>query len=86
MACGCPAIISNTTSLPEVGGDAAWYVDPHDSRSMAQGLEAVLTDAALRKDLIQRGLARARLFSWEEAAGQLLQVFEEVGGCAVARE
>ncbi len=81
MACGCPVIISNTTSLPEVGGDAAWYVDPTDARSMSQGLETVLTDAALRDNLVQRGLARARLFSWDEAAEQLLQVFDEVGSC-----
>ena len=40
----------------------------------------VLTDAALREDLIHQGLARARLFSWDEAAAQLLQVFDEVGG------
>lgn len=78
MACGCPVIISDTSSLPEVGGDAAYYVDPYDVESIARGLEEVLSSRTLRDELKRRGLARSKLFSWDEAAKQLLSVME---GC-----
>jgi len=78
MACGCPIIVSNTTSLPEVCGDAAYYVDPLDVDSIAEGLIAVLTDDALRQGLIQKGLERVKFFSWEKSAKEYMKVFEEV--------
>ncbi|MBI5408865.1 MAG: glycosyltransferase family 4 protein [Nitrospirae bacterium] len=78
MACGCPVVVSNTTSLPEVCGDAAYYVDPFTVDSIAEGLNAVLTDEALRQGLIQKGLERVKLFSWEKSAKEHIKVFEEV--------
>ncbi len=78
MACGCPVVVSNVASLPEVCGDAAHYVDPHDVEGIAEGMYKVLTDNALRQSLIQKGLERARLFSWEKSAREHLKVFEEV--------
>jgi len=78
MACGCPIIVSNTTSLPEVCGDAAYYVDPHSEESIADGMYMVLTDETLRQDLIRKGFERVKLFSWEKSAKEYIKVFEEV--------
>jgi glycosyltransferase involved in cell wall biosynthesis len=78
MACGCPVVVSNVASLPEICGDAAYYVDPHDVESIAQGIHRVLTDEPLRQGLIDKGLERSRLFSWEKSAREHIEVFEEV--------
>jgi len=68
MACGTPVLTSNTTSLPEAAGDAALMVDPYDVHAIATGIEKILADSALRELLIEKGLARAKLFSWDETA------------------
>ena len=78
MACGCPVIVSNTASLPEVCGDAAYYVDPYSVESIAEGMNKVHSDGALREDLIQKGLERAGMFSWEESAKEHMNIFEEI--------
>jgi glycosyltransferase involved in cell wall biosynthesis len=78
MACGCPAVVSDVASLPEVCGDAAYYVNPYDVESIAEGMYKVLTDEDLRRSLIEKGLERAKLFSWEKCAKEHLEVFEEV--------
>ena len=78
MACGCPVIVSNVTSLPEVAGGAALLVDPHDERALADAMEAVLTDRELRADLRERGLARTAEFSWVRAARETLAVYDRV--------
>ncbi len=78
MACGCPVIVSNVTSLPEVAGGAALLVDPHDERALADAMEAVLTDRELRAVLRERGLARAAEFSWVRAARETLAVYDRV--------
>jgi len=80
MACGCPAVVSRVASLPEVCGEAACYVDPVDTESIAEGILKVLENGELREDLISRGLERARLFSWEKSAADTLRVFEEATG------
>jgi glycosyltransferase involved in cell wall biosynthesis len=77
MACGCPVVVSNVASLPEVCGDAAYYVDPYSLESIAEGIYKVLTDEGLRQGLIQKGLERAKLFSWEKSAKEHVRVFEE---------
>ena len=78
MACGCPVVVSDAASMPEVCGDAAQYVDPHDIDSIAHGIVRVLSDGARRRSLVARGLARSRLFNWERAAQDHIAVFEEV--------
>jgi len=78
MACGCPVVCSNMTSLPEVAGDAALMVDPRDISSLADAMYTVLTDAQARGDLIEKGLARAASFTWEKTARKTLEVFERV--------
>ncbi len=71
-------VVSNVASLPEVCGDAAYYVDPYSVESIAEGIYKVLTDEGLRQGLIQKGIERARLFSWEKSAKEHIKVFEEV--------
>jgi glycosyltransferase involved in cell wall biosynthesis len=78
MACGCAVVGSNVTSLPEVCGDAAFYVDPHNIESIADGMHTVLTDPVLRQGLIKKGLERAKLFRWEKSAKGHIKLFEEV--------
>jgi glycosyltransferase involved in cell wall biosynthesis len=78
MACGVPTVISNTTSLPEIGGDASVYVDPLDVSSIAGGIEQLLDDSRLHAELGQRGRVRASGFSWDRTAQKTLEVFEEL--------
>lgn len=78
MACGCPVIVSNAASLPEVCGDAAYYVNPYDVQSISKGIYEVLVDDKLRQNLREKGLERAKLFSWEKSAKEHLKVFEVV--------
>ena len=78
MACGTPVVTSNVSSLPEVAGDAAIFVDPKDADDVARGMSTVVHDPQLRADLRQKGLLRAREFSWEKSARQALNVFEQV--------
>lgn len=78
MACGCPVVVSNAGALPEVCGDAAVYVDPNDSESIVHGIQSALSSESVRKDLIERGLRRAKHFTWEKTARETLKVFDEV--------
>ena len=78
MACGVPVICSNTSSLPEVAGDAALLVDPTDVRALAGAMEQALTDEALRVTLRARGIERAQRFTWARAAQETMQVYENV--------
>jgi glycosyltransferase involved in cell wall biosynthesis len=79
MACGCPIVCANTGSMPEVVAGAACLVDPLNVQDIAHGLLRVLHDEPLRADLIERGLARAKHFSWERTAQQLLAMFDTLG-------
>jgi glycosyltransferase involved in cell wall biosynthesis len=74
MACGCPVAVSRVASLPEVCGDAAEYFDPESPEEMAA---AVIR--ALSGERVERGLARARLFTWEECARRHDEVYRELG-------
>ena len=78
MACGCPVVVSNTASLPEVCGNAAYYVDPYDVENIAEGIYKVIMNQTLRQNLIKKGLERAKFFSWEKSAEEHLKVFREV--------
>ena len=64
MCCDCPVICSNTTSLPEVGGEAAYYIEPQDPQMLAEAIYRVCTDTELRQDLIQKGKEQAKKFTW----------------------
>lgn len=80
MACGCPVITSNLSSLPEVGGDAPLYVNPHDVNGIARAIERVLTNKNLRKEMIEKGLKQAKKFSWEKTAKETVEAYREVLG------
>lgn len=76
MACGTPVITSNVTSLPEVAGEAAVLVDPFDVEAMAEAIVRVVEDNILHDQLRQKGLERARQFTWERAAEETWQVLQ----------
>ena len=78
MASGTPVVTSNVSSLPEVTGDAAVLVDPYHPEAIADGIERVLGDEALRRDLRAKGLARARQFSWEASVRRVREIYGEV--------
>jgi len=82
MACGTPVVTSTASCMPEVAGDAALLVPPTDVDALAAALDRALTDEALRADLIARGRARARQFSWAKSAQQLLGIYHAV--CAAS--
>ena len=86
MACGTPVITSSSSSLPEVGGDAAVRVDPLDTIDLSDAMHRVLTDRELREDLRERGLKWVRAFSWRRTAEQISQLLDEArGGAGLAR-
>ncbi len=80
MAHGTPVVTSNVASLPEVFGQAAVLVNPENVFDIARGLRQVLTDEALRQELIQRGHEQVRRYSWERSAEQIRRVYEAVAG------
>ena len=78
MACGAAVLCSHASSLPEVAGDAAVYFDPTDTDSMRSALRSTLASPELLASLRRKGLARARLFTWDVAAAQTLEVYREL--------
>jgi glycosyltransferase involved in cell wall biosynthesis len=80
MACGCPVICSNVSSLPEVAGDAALLIDPQSPEELSQALDKVLTDSEVRQQMVMRGLKRATEFTWHKTAAKTLDVFARVTG------
>ncbi|MHB1296062.1 MAG: glycosyltransferase family 4 protein [Anaerolineae bacterium] len=78
MACGTPVVCANTSSLPEVAGDAALQVDPHDVGALAEAMRRLLEDPALRRELAGRGVKHAAAFTWERAASETLKVYRRV--------
>jgi len=78
MASGTPVVTSNVSSLPEVAGDAAVLVDPYDPGAIADGIRRVLTDESLRGAMRQRGLDRARQFSWEQSVRRVRDIYGDV--------
>ncbi len=78
MAAGAPVVTSNTSSLPEVAGDAGLLVDPKSPAELARAIERVLTDRALAATLVEKGRARAREFTWDRTADATRAFFEKV--------
>ncbi|HMH22009.1 MAG TPA: glycosyltransferase family 1 protein [Puia sp.] len=76
MACGCPVIVSETSSMPEVCGDAAMYVDPTSKEAISKAIGRLLCDANLREGLRQKGFERAKQFSWKQAAESFKTIIE----------
>jgi glycosyltransferase involved in cell wall biosynthesis len=78
MACGTPVVVADRASLPEVVGEAGLLVNPDDPHDIAQALTRALTDESLRAEMRERGLSRARRFSWTRAAQKTLDVYQEL--------
>lgn len=77
MSCGCPVITSREGSIPEVAGDAAYYVDAYDTESIALGILKVFNSEKIQNDLINKGLARVKEFSWKKTADQTKKTYLE---------
>jgi glycosyltransferase involved in cell wall biosynthesis len=78
MACGCPVIVSNRGSLPEIVGDAAILIDPENQDSIAAAIRRVENDHSLHPRLVARGLERVKYFSWNIAASKTLEIYREI--------
>lgn len=78
MACGCPVVVSNTSSLPEVCGMAACYVDPTRIDDMVNGMNKILTDEEFKYSLIKKGIERVNNFSWHNTAKGILEVMRKL--------
>ena len=81
MACGCPVVTTRVSSLPEVAGDAALLVPPGDTEALADALVRLCSDVGLRAGLVDAGLRRAELFSWERVAREVAAAY---AACPVA--
>lgn len=77
FACGCPVVTSNTSSLPEIAGDAALLINPEDPEEISMAMEKILKDQVLREELIRKGIERAGQFSWRRAAEKVLFLIEK---------
>ncbi len=78
FACGCPVIASGTGALPEVGGHAAYYIDPYNVYEIEKAMFEVLTNKSLRQSLIENGFEQAKKFSWENNVNQTLKLFNDM--------
>jgi glycosyltransferase involved in cell wall biosynthesis len=78
MACGCPVIVSNSSSIPEVCGDAGCYFDPYDVDNIIDAINEVLGNKSLQKDLALKGVERAKYFSYDKMVAQLVNIFNRL--------
>jgi len=78
MACGCPVITSNLSSLPEMCGKAAYYIDPYNINQLSKAMEKVLKNKILRKTMISRGLQQVKKFTWKRCAKETLNVYNAI--------
>ena len=78
MACGCPVIASNISSLPEVVGEAGILVDPYNVDELAQAMITVLGDDKFKRELSRKSVAQAQKFSWDKAANAYMDLFREL--------
>ncbi|WP_372746188.1 glycosyltransferase, partial [Lutibacter sp.] len=78
MGCGVPVITSNTSSMPEVAGDAAHIIDPFKPQEITQAMHKILADADYYKELCTKGIERNKLFSWKNMAIEYLKLYTEV--------
>lgn len=78
FSCNCPCVVSDTSSLSEVAGAAALYIDPSNKESITSALEKIITNSTLRTDLIQHGRQRLSLFSWQVTVKQTIDLYEKL--------
>jgi glycosyltransferase involved in cell wall biosynthesis len=78
MACGIPVITSNTSSMPEVGGNAALFIDPFKPEEITAAIKKLLSDPSLCETLIRNGFDNAQRFSWNIMAENVLNLYQEI--------
>ena len=78
MACGCPVVTSNVSSIPEVAQDAAIFADPLSIEEIANAMKKGIEDETLRTRLIEQGYIRARAFNWHDTAMKTLDAFNRL--------
>ncbi len=78
MACGCPVITSNISSMPEVAGDAAILVNPRNIEQISVAMKTIVTNRAMKIQLIKKGLIQAKKFTWEKTAKETKALYERV--------
>jgi len=78
MACGCPVVVANTSSLSEICGNAAVMVNPQEVNEMGKELVRVIVDGELRRKLIEKGIEQIKKFSWKKVAEQTVEVYQKV--------
>ena len=78
MACGAPCLVSKVSSIPEIAGDAAYFVDPNDTDGIAKGMAELAGNKELREKLSAAGREQAKKFSWEKCARETLEVYKNV--------
>lgn len=78
MQCGTPVISSNATSLPEVAGEAAILINPYDKDELSQAMLNLLSDEKLRNELTQKGIERAKQFSWSKCAQETVEIYKKI--------
>ncbi len=78
MACGAPVITSNTSSLPEIVGDAALLIDPHNTGELSATIMRILQDKSLQEDLRQKGYERVKQYTWPVSARKMLSIYQKL--------
>jgi glycosyltransferase involved in cell wall biosynthesis len=78
MACGAPCLVSKVSSIPEIAGEAAYFVDPHDTDGIVKGMAELASNKDLRQSLSTKGKEQAKKFSWEKCARETLEVYKNV--------
>jgi glycosyltransferase involved in cell wall biosynthesis len=78
MASGCPSVVSKIDSLSEICGDGAYYVDPYDDKSIADGIHTTLADNTARQALIHKVFMRIKMFNWDESANKHVTMINEL--------
>ncbi|MDR3586003.1 MAG: glycosyltransferase family 1 protein [Desulfosporosinus sp.] len=78
MACGCPVVLSCVASMPEICGDAAFYIDPYDIDGIAEGMYEIYSNESLREKFITKGYEQVKLFSWENTAQEVMETLKRV--------
>jgi glycosyltransferase involved in cell wall biosynthesis len=78
MTLGAPVVAANTSSIPEVAGDAAILIDPNEFMQIAEAILTVISDRQLQQEMINKGKARASLFSWENTAKETLKAYRSI--------
>ena len=81
MASGAPCLVSKVSSIPEIAGEAAYFVDPHDTEGIAKGMAELASSKELREKLSTAGKEQAKKFSWEKCAQETLEVYKNVQTC-----